>query len=93
MFSALCKEYTYRYGRTHLTETKLKQHLRRLPRKIRHVEKMTEPPQAMPDEYKVPGNPVKAYRKYYMGPKAKIATWKKREKPAWFRLKTNNQKD
>jgi len=85
-FTNLCKEYTFRYGKTHLTEKKLKHLLRRLPRKIKHADCKTEPPQCMPDEYKVKGNPVKAYRRYYMGGKRDIATWKKaRKQPLWFK--------
>lgn len=41
-------------------------------------------PQAMPDQYKVDGDPVRAYRNFYMGDKAKFASWKKREVPDWF---------
>ena len=45
---------------------------------------LTEFPQAMPDQYKVPADPVTAYRNFYIGEKARFATWKKREIPAWF---------
>ncbi|MCB1644445.1 MAG: hypothetical protein KDI36_03285 [Pseudomonadales bacterium] len=45
---------------------------------------LTPFPQAMPDEYKVPGDPVSAYRAFYMGEKAAFATWKKRAVPDWF---------
>jgi len=38
----------------------------------------------MPDKYKVPGDSISSYRKYYIGDKASIATYKKRERPAWF---------
>ncbi len=39
---------------------------------------------AMPDEYKR-SDPVEAYQLYYQSPdKKKIATWKNREKPAWY---------
>lgn len=40
--------------------------------------------QAMPDQYKVPGDAVSAYRAFYIGEKAEFATWKKRQAPAWF---------
>jgi hypothetical protein len=39
---------------------------------------------AMPDKYKVIGDPVQSYRNYYIGDKNKFATWKRREKPEWF---------
>jgi hypothetical protein len=41
--------------------------------------------QAMPDEYKVPGNAVAAYRNFYIGEKLTFATWTRRRKPAWVR--------
>ena len=40
--------------------------------------------QAMPDEYKIPGDPVQAYRAFYLGEKAHFAKWTRREAPAWF---------
>lgn len=48
---------------------------------------------AMPNEYK--GNdPVKSYRKYYQSPqKQKIASWKKRGKPAWYNFTDTNDDD
>lgn len=45
---------------------------------------ITEFVQAMPEEYKVPGNAVQAYRGYYIGEKAAFATWKRRDPPEWF---------
>jgi hypothetical protein len=41
--------------------------------------------QAMPDKYKVPGDAVQAYRKFYIGEKARFVTWTKRRVPAWFK--------
>lgn len=40
--------------------------------------------QAMPDEYKVPGNTVEAYRRFYIGEKQQFARWTRRDKPDWF---------
>ena len=41
--------------------------------------------QCMPDEYKVVGDPIKAYQQYYMSPqKRHLAKWTKREQPDWF---------
>ena len=41
---------------------------------------------AMPVECKCE-DPIEAYRKYYQTPdKQKIASWKKREKPAWYQF-------
>jgi len=40
--------------------------------------------QAMPGEYKIPGDAVKAYRHFYVGEKQRFARWTRREKPLWF---------
>jgi hypothetical protein len=40
--------------------------------------------QAMPEVYKRPGDPVRAYRDFYCGEKAGFATWKKRSAPHWW---------
>jgi hypothetical protein len=45
---------------------------------------LTPFPQAMPDKYKVPGNPVKAYRNFYIGEKLGFARWTKRGIPRWI---------
>ena len=44
---------------------------------------LTEFAQAMPEKYKVPGDPVKAYRQFYVGEKMKFAKWTKRSVPEW----------
>jgi len=46
---------------------------------------LTPHAQAMPDCYRVPGDAVVAYRAYYRGEKASIATWRPpRRAPAWW---------
>lgn len=45
---------------------------------------LTEFVQAMPDEYKVPGNAVEAYRKFYKGEKRDFAKWTARTEPYWW---------
>lgn len=40
-------------------------------------------PQAMPEQYRN-ADAVTAYRAYYRGDKAHIATWKHRDVPSWF---------
>lgn len=40
--------------------------------------------QVMPEQYRVPGDAVSAYRAYYVGEKAEFATWRKRNVPEWF---------
>ncbi len=45
---------------------------------------LTEFAQAMPDGYRVPGNPVEAYRRFYIGEKSRFAKWTRRKPPKWF---------
>ena len=69
---ALGQEYTRRYGKEHLTITKCGTPLCFCPAGITSSE-FTEPPQAMPDEYKVDGDSITAYWNYYIGDKSHIA--------------------
>ena len=78
--SALMKEYTARYGKTHATE-RLTHSLWELPRNITHDD-FTPPPQCMPDQYKGDCT-VSAYRDYYLGEKMAIAKWAHSEVPTW----------
>jgi hypothetical protein len=61
---ALGEEYTKRYNKIHLTITKCKEPLKQLPLGIPDST-FTEPPQCMPEEYKVIGDSVSAYWNYY----------------------------
>ena len=61
---ALGEEYTARYGKIHKTITKCKDVLGKYPLGIPQ-DVFTEPPQCMPDEYKVEGDSVSAYWNYY----------------------------
>ena len=69
---ALGEEYTQRYKRTHLTITKCKDILAVAPLNI-PIGSFNEPPQCMPDEYKVDNDSVSAYWNYYEQDKYKIA--------------------
>lgn len=40
--------------------------------------------QAMPDPFKVDGDAVAAYRRFYRGEKARFATWTRRRPPHWW---------
>ena len=86
LFVSLCEEYTHRYDKVHLTDQKLREVLRSAPRMLDRTKQFTQPPQCMPDEYKVDGNSVAAYRKYYMGEKSGFAKWSKRRKPLWWKI-------
>jgi len=82
MFVALCDEYTYRYGKVHLTDTKLRKLLKTPPKNI-PVGKMTRIPQAMPDEFKCCDSII-AYRNYYRTAKQHLHTWTKRDVPTFI---------
>ncbi len=79
---ALNSEYRFRYGRhkDHASIGALDQ--------IRHLEYeslgLTAFAQAMPEEYKVPGDAVTAYRQFYLGEKSSFATWTRRPRPNWW---------
>lgn len=49
---------------------------------------LTEFAQAMPDEYKIRGDAVSAYRRFYLAEKMVFARWTKRELPAWLMAQT-----
>jgi hypothetical protein len=80
---ALNREYRYRYGRE-------RDHAS--IRVIREIEPLRHPArgltpfaQAMPDLYKVPGDAVRAYRRFYSGEKLGFATWTRRPVPGWIK--------
>ena len=61
---ALGKEYTARYNKHHLTISKCREALMYPPSSMAD-NGFEEPPQCMPDEYKVDGDSVTAYWNYY----------------------------
>jgi len=83
---ALAKEYTFRYGKTHSSETVIRTIYRKRlgPKGIIWLTGQTPFAQAMPDQYKN-SDPVKAYRDYYIGEKHEFARWTKRDTPKWWR--------
>ncbi|MNS32267.1 hypothetical protein D3C72_643460 [compost metagenome] len=83
----LLAEYTERYGKTHAVQA--------------HLETLREPPaamprcgerqpftQCMPEHYRLEGDPVTAYRHFYMGEKSGFAKWKLGNVPSWYRPDT-----
>ena len=84
MWRALCLEYTHRYGKHHACE-KYAGLIQNIPKNIPLEYNKTEPPPAMPDYCKVPGNSIASYHKYYINEKVRFAKWKNREVPLWFR--------
>ena len=83
LFRELCMEYTHRYGKIHSTESKLGEILQIKPKNIKD-NGFVEPPQAMPDYCKVPGDSIKAYQMYYVNEKIGFAKWTKRDIADWF---------
>jgi hypothetical protein len=83
LFTATCDEYTYRYGKLHETDRKLRDVLATPPKNI-EVGYFKEPPQCMPYLYKS-DKAVKGYRRYYIEDKADFAKWTKRNIPEWFK--------
>ena len=68
---ALGAEYTKRYGKEHLTIAKCRDVLYTLPNNISN-DPFVQPPQCMPNEYKVEGDSVSAYWNYYENEKHTI---------------------
>jgi hypothetical protein len=79
---ALSKEYTNRYGKRHKSQDVIEWCLINKP-KIQDIG-FTDPPKAMPDEYKV-SDVVESYRNYYRGAKMDFAVWKNGDKPDWIK--------
>jgi hypothetical protein len=85
-FVALCEEYTYRYGRIHSTDQKLRDVLELYPRYIPHGD-LTPFPLAMNSnpECIVAGDAVESYRRFYQTKQDRFRmAWTKRSKPDWF---------
>lgn len=78
---ALCDEFRFRYDGEHASERLIRRILSRCP--FTYPSPMTEPPQAMPLEYRRP-DPVEGYREYYRTGKAHLHRWTKREPPSWI---------
>ena len=82
----LIGEYKYRYNDKYHKCESLQSELLNCPFNIPIVD-WEDPPQAMPDDVKVPGNPVEAYRSYYAKYKADMSKWTRRGEPSWWNAK------
>ena len=85
---ALCREYTFRYGRVHKVDScGLMQVLEQVPTNIPQGP-FTEPTPAMADDVKVQGNSIASYRNYYRDYKQHLLSWKgkinSRPTPQWI---------
>lgn len=83
LFCALCDEYTYRYGKIHLTDMKLRHVLSHVPKNIANKE-FVPPWRAMPDDVKIGKDTLASYRNYYRLSKTHLANWKNRNIPEWY---------
>ena len=80
-FIALCDEYTYRYGKTHLSDTKFRKLFATAPYMSEY--KMTKMPKCMPDEYKS-GSITESYQAYYYYTKRSFAKYTNRPCPGFM---------
>lgn len=91
LLMALCKEYTYRYGKVHKCEREgmVAWLYLNSPKNIPYDVPFTEPTPAMPDNVKIPGDSVSSYRNYYINNKQHLASWlgkiNSRNVPEWFK--------
>lgn len=81
---ALCKEYTYRYGRKHKSEDVIRWCQKNISALAFPKKGLTPFAQVMKEEYRST-NPVGAYRTYYLKEKKKMAQWTKRLPPDWWK--------
>ena len=84
-FIGLCDEYRHRYGKVHMTEHKLKYHLRHLPNNIKD-DGLTPFKLAMGSNPEcISEDAVASYRKFYETKQKKFKmAWTKRPQPEWF---------
>ena len=84
----LCAEYTRRYGKVHKSLEVHRWLNRVIPPTFENTTEIctdiTPFAVAMPDEYKVPGDPVQSYRNYYSGAKRYLAKWPEGREPSWW---------
>ena len=78
---ALMEEYKHRFGKNHAC-LKLYPDLLKPPAGLKKFWG-SEPPLAMPDEYKMDG-PLASYRNYYKYGKSHLHKWTNREAPKWL---------
>ena len=88
LMRALLDEYTRRYGKIHKSEEVYDWLIKNMPVNMNHGMKGTHP-LCMPDECKVPGDPVQSYRNYYNKHKAYMAKWKLGNVPHWYKGNQN----
>jgi len=86
---AMCSEYTRRWGKVHKTEAVIRWAGRFMPPIYEgsvpiNFTATTPFAVAMPEEFRVEGDPVQSYRNYYHGSKSRFAKWRHSPPPAWW---------
>ena len=79
---AICKEYTFRYGKKHKCEEVI-EWCKNNPPSLPNIG-LTKQPLAMPDDCKILNNPILSYRNYYIKEKKHLHSWKNRTTPYWI---------
>lgn len=75
-------EYTKRYHKIHQSTRVLR--CLPVPNKLQQRGWLSDPPQAMPEEFKRERHTILAYRDYYLKDKSRFATWKFTTPPEWW---------
>tara|TARA_B100000575_G_scaffold164963_1_gene131838 strand:+ start:394 stop:966 length:573 start_codon:yes stop_codon:yes gene_type:complete len=90
-FAALCDEYTYRYGKIHSTDARLRKILSKLPHNIPRENGRTPFKLAMGSNPEcivkdlTGTNAVESYRRFYKTKEKRFKmNWTKRQIPEWF---------
>ena len=78
----LNQEFHYRFDRE--TDHRSAEVAKRLPTPPLQDLGLTEFAQAMPEKFRIAGNPVQAYRNFYIFEKSRFAKWTRRRPPKWF---------
>ncbi len=86
----LCREYTFRYGKTHASQKVIEwccNHLEKLSfKKVRRTKFVS----IVSPEFTHERDTITAYRKFYQKEKMKFARWNRgRAKPCWLKSLTN----
>ncbi len=86
-FIALCDEYTYRYGKVHASDTKLRHVLQAIPKNIPNIDRtpfklaMGSNPECMLEDA------IESYQRFYETKQKRFTmTWSKRPMPSWFNV-------
>lgn len=82
---AMSKEFTKRYGHEHYCEKPVLQ-MQSMSWFIPQDD-LTPFAQAMPDQYRIPDDSVRAYRNYYIYEKSRFAKWERgTAPPRWYKV-------